>query len=70
VRNEIGRHKMIGATVYKTESGMWAWKDGKGYGFTHESLKYILEYLRDTDALKVTIEADPSDIVDLLGDTK
>ena len=51
-------------TVYKTETGRWAWKDEKGYGFTHASLNYILEYLHDTDAMmRVRIEASPADLI-------
>lgn len=35
--------------VYKTESGLWAFIDRKGYGFTNQSLRYILDYLDEKE---------------------
>jgi hypothetical protein len=35
-------------TVYQTASGNWGWEDQRGYGFTNESLTYVLEYLKES----------------------
>jgi hypothetical protein len=38
--------------VYKV-GHLWAWNDSQGYGFTHFSLKNILEYLEETKGVKI-----------------
>ena len=40
-------------TVYKTDSGNWAWKTEKGEGFTAESLAYVLEYLKEAKGARI-----------------
>lgn len=37
--------------VYKTKTGTWAWANQKGEGFTNDSLEYIIEYLKEVQAI-------------------
>lgn len=38
--------------VYRTKTGSWAWVDQDHWGFTSDSLQFILEYLVETRGVK------------------
>ena len=38
--------------VYRTETGYWAWMDQDNWGFTSDSLQFVLEYLVETKGVK------------------